>query len=143
MIEQAKSSLGRRIAEFREKRGWTQKQLSVATGISVTFLSEVENGKRNIGSESLLRVANALGATLDYLMKGEVEIVSKAALVVPPELEEAAEQHAWTFAEVSTLLKAHQMVLARRSGSSEASDRRQSKEDWENLYNRIVNNART
>lgn len=63
-------SAGDRIREIREAKRLTQDQLAERTGISKGFLSDVENGKRNVSSEYLLRIANALNASVDYLLRG-------------------------------------------------------------------------
>lgn len=40
------------------------------TGLSKSFLSEVENGKRGISAENLLKIANAVGCTMEDLLRG-------------------------------------------------------------------------
>src|SRR5262245_18843319 len=67
-------TIGDRIKEVREKRQRTQKWLAKETGISKGFLSEVENNKGtgNIGADYVIRISNALGVSLDYLLRGEV-----------------------------------------------------------------------
>ena len=110
------STLGRRIAACRVVRGWTQKRLAEQAGISVPFLSDLENDKRSIGAAPLVRLADALGASLDYLLKGiEYDGVSKAPLVIPGELAEAAEEQGWSVGEAQDLLKANSIVVGRRS----------------------------
>ena len=59
------------IKAVRGQRNWTQEQLAEAAGISKGFLSDIENDKRNISSESALKIADALGISLDYLLRGE------------------------------------------------------------------------
>jgi transcriptional regulator with XRE-family HTH domain len=132
------TTLGARIAECRESRGWTQKKLAEQAGISVTFVSEVENDRRMPGSEILLRIANALGVSIDYLLTGRsFASPPPRPVVVPPELARAAEDHRWPFAVVQDLLKAHQLVIARRSrdGVVERSEDL-SKQDWYKFYGR-------
>jgi transcriptional regulator with XRE-family HTH domain len=65
----------------------TQKQLADKAGISVTFLSEVENGKRNISMGKLLSIADELDTTTDYLARG-THSESRPRMVdkFPPEL---------------------------------------------------------
>ena len=41
------SSFGTAIKNKRKKVGYTQKYISEFTGISVSFLSDLENGKKN------------------------------------------------------------------------------------------------
>src|SRR3954453_13987215 len=90
------ATVGRRIAACREARGWTQKRLADESDLSVPFLSDVENDKRAIGSDGLLRLADALGASLDYLMKGTLDTSAvRTPLVIPHELAQAAEEHSW------------------------------------------------
>ena len=63
--------LGDRIKEIRQSLGWTQDRLAKETRISKSFLSEVENNKSDVSGDKLLKIANALNASLDYLLKGE------------------------------------------------------------------------
>lgn len=133
------ATLGERLAECREARGLTQKQLSTLADLSVQFLSELENGKRAIGSDALLRLADALGASLDYLLKGESAVSARRALVLPSELAEAAEEQGWSVSDAADLLKARQFVLARRSRGTEADERERplTKKQWVDFYKRF------
>ncbi len=110
-------SVGDRIREIREGKKWTQDQLAERAAISKGFLSEVENGKRNVSSEYLLRIANSLSASVDYLLRGTAELsgASKESIIIPPELSEAAERLNLTYAQTVELLEAHRSVIARRS----------------------------
>lgn len=62
---------GERIRRRRLELGWTQDMLVQKTKLSKGFISDVENSKRGISAENLLRIATAIGLSLDYLMKGE------------------------------------------------------------------------
>lgn len=53
--------LGRHIRLARTERGWTLKDLSEASGVSVSQLSSIERGAHLPSLESLLLVATALG----------------------------------------------------------------------------------
>lgn len=59
--------IGRRIREERKKLGLTQDALARKVGISVNFLSLIENG-RNMSMETLAKLANAFGVSIDYLL---------------------------------------------------------------------------
>jgi len=54
MSEFAKE-FGRRVKRFRELKKLTQKELAEDAGLSVSYLSEVENGKRSV---SLIKAVN-------------------------------------------------------------------------------------
>lgn len=57
-----------RIKELREKKGYTQEQLSALSGIDQSNISKLENGIRLGSAEQFLRLALALGTSVDYLM---------------------------------------------------------------------------
>jgi len=108
--------VGDRIREIRESRGLNQDRLADKAQISKGFLSDIENGKRNPSSDNLLRIANVLGASLDYLMKGEVQEEEQTRTVqIPPELSIAAQQLNLSYSQTIALLDAHRSVIARRS----------------------------
>lgn len=130
------ATTGDRIRFIREKKKMTQDQLTDAAGISKGFLSDVENNKRDIGSQSLLRIANALGASVDYLLQGETKevVAEKAPIVIPPALSQAAEELNLSYAQTLELLSAHNSVVARRSIRSQ---KEFTIEDWKNLHKAI------
>jgi transcriptional regulator with XRE-family HTH domain len=137
MSSSVPDSLGSRIAGCRDRLGWTQKRLADEARLSVTFVSEVENDRRVPGGEALLRIADALGASLDYLLKGTVDPPpARRPLVIPPELLEAAELLGWSVGDARDLLKFREMVVARRSRAGESDDpeRRLSTAEWRELY---------
>lgn len=57
--------IGKRVREFREKKGMTQEMLSERSGISVNHLSHIECANTKVGLPTLVKVANALDATID------------------------------------------------------------------------------
>lgn len=123
---------GDRIREFREARGLTQDQLANEAKISKSFLSEVENNHRNISSGNLLRIANALGASIDYLMLGESkEKVRREPVIIPAELSQAAEDLGLSYTKTLEILEAHNSVVARRSNKA---TKRLSVTEWKEFY---------
>ncbi len=59
-------TFGEAIRQRRKELGYTQKELSDFSGISVSFLSDLENGKPTAELEKCLHIAGLLG--LDVLM---------------------------------------------------------------------------
>lgn len=134
----AESTTGKRIAHLREHLGLPQKELARQAGISVTYLSEIENDKRRMGSDALLRLADALGVSMDYLVKGEETAPRpRQPVTVPSELWEVADEQQWSVGDTHALLKAHQIVVARRSKTSRNDGRPISKQEWVQLYRRL------
>jgi len=113
----------------------TQDQLAERAGMSKGFLSDVENNKRNVSSQNLLKIANVLGASVDYLLRGESrEPAAAGPVVIPPELSQAAEELELSYAAAVELLEAHRSVIARRSNRTL---RRFTVEDWKKLHEAI------
>jgi transcriptional regulator with XRE-family HTH domain len=104
-------------------------------GVSKGFLSDVENDQRRMGSDSLLRMAQALGASVDYLLRGdEPETPITAPDVIPRELAVFAQEEGLTYVQTVELLNAHNSVVARRSASGRPA---LSVADWRRLYEAI------
>ena len=61
--DRLRRDLGRRIRLARTERGWTLKELSEASGVSVSQLSSIERGAHMPSLESLLAMAAALRVT--------------------------------------------------------------------------------
>lgn len=60
----ARRNLGLRIRALREGCAFSQEELAHRAAIHVTYLSGLENGKRNPSLLVLVRLANALNAKL-------------------------------------------------------------------------------
>jgi DNA-binding XRE family transcriptional regulator len=56
------------IKVWREYRGLSQQQLGEGVGISASYLSQIETGKRAGSTEVLVAIAKALNVTLDDLV---------------------------------------------------------------------------
>ena len=127
---------GDRIRAIRGQQNWTQEKLAEAAGISKSFLSDIENGKRNISSESALKIADALGISLDYLIRGETgeRERQRQPVRIPPELSQLAEELDLSYSETLTLLDAHEAVVARRAAKKLRS---RTVDEWRNFYEAI------
>ena len=63
----AAKEIGKIIRERRKKIGYTQAYLSELTGLSTSFISDVENGKPTVELEKVINLASLLG--LDILLE--------------------------------------------------------------------------
>jgi len=59
--------LGKRIKEERQRLNMTQEQLAEHIGISPAFVGHIERNERSLSLPTLVRIANKLDVTLDYL----------------------------------------------------------------------------
>ncbi len=61
MIVTDAKTFGEAVRKRRKVLGYTQAFISDFCGVSVSFLSDMENGKRTIELEKAIRIANLLG----------------------------------------------------------------------------------
>ena len=60
--------LGSRLKRERERKGWSQNELSRQSGVRQALISELESGKKQDTTGLVLkRLARTLGVTMDYL----------------------------------------------------------------------------
>lgn len=65
-------TLGAQLKSAREKKGYTLKQLSEISGLSIGFISQVERGQTDPSLSSLKSLANSLDVKLRDLFDPEV-----------------------------------------------------------------------
>ncbi len=66
--------LGMRITYLRNKKNISQLELSIRSGVSKNYISDLENGRRNPTITILQKLANGLGVSLEKLFQGIVPI---------------------------------------------------------------------
>ncbi|NCU28931.1 MAG: XRE family transcriptional regulator [Candidatus Moranbacteria bacterium] len=64
MAENIKIRIGNRIRELRKDKGISQEKLAGLAEIDRTYMTSVENGRRNIAVVNLEKIVNALGVDL-------------------------------------------------------------------------------
>jgi len=126
---------GQRIRSRRLELKLTQDELAGKVGISNGFLSDLENGKRGVGAETLLDIGRVLGVSLDYLMKGEPNEIAavRAEVEIPRQLADFAENSGLTFRQTLTLLQMQRQLIAHRTSA----DVEQAPFDWPKFYESV------
>ena len=120
------SALGDTIKRLRLAHDWTLENLSNESGVSKGFLSELENGKRNnLGSSTLMRIAEALKVPVESLMEGGLQI--------PADLAQFASAENLTFTDAATLLKMRRQIFAHRDATRSDDDAF----DWKQFYEAV------
>lgn len=61
-------NLGTELSERRRRLGLSQAELAKEAGINRTYVSDVENGKRNFSVATLYALASSLGVTMAELV---------------------------------------------------------------------------
>ena len=59
----------RPVAAYRRHRRLTLRQLAARTGLAVGYLSEIERGVKPGSTSALSRIADAVGTTIDTLVR--------------------------------------------------------------------------
>ena len=128
-------TVGQRLRYIRDQRNLTLDRLGQMAGVSKSFLWGVENNKSGISGEKLLRVANALGASLDFLLRGDApEHYEASAIEIPVELSELAEELGLTYRETMTVLEIDRSIVARRRPTGGG---HKTAQYWQTLYNSV------
>lgn len=68
-LARARGRIAFNLRDLRLKSGLPQDTLSANAGISQTFFSQVETGRRNISVDTLERIADALGVDVIDLLQ--------------------------------------------------------------------------
>lgn len=126
------SNIGERVREQRLKKGLSLDKLSNLSGVSKTYLSEIESGvKQNPSADVLLKIATALNVSIQYLMQGEQKETSQA-IPIPQALKEFALEEDLRYSEVEQLFKMSGIALAHRGKKTEG--KQVSKDGWKKIY---------
>ena len=62
-------SVGLKIRNLREKKGWSQEELAYEAGLHRAYIGHIERGEKNIGIQNLEKIAKTLGTTCARLLK--------------------------------------------------------------------------
>jgi transcriptional regulator with XRE-family HTH domain len=132
-------TVGERIKARRDELAWTQDDLANKAGISKSFLSDLENGKRNVGADKLLDIARALSLSLDYLMTGKNAAKKetpelKAEVQIPTALADFAAEEGISFRQAIALLEMQNQIIAHRSSTKKGT---LEKVDWQKFYEAV------
>lgn len=85
---------GPRLRLARKEKGWTLKDLSAASGISVTYLSDLERGKlQNPTLDTITSLADAMGMSMNSLLGISESDNSEETL--PPALVSFCDSHSF------------------------------------------------
>lgn len=129
-------TVGRRINFIRTENGLTLEALAGRAGISKSFIWAVEQDRSGISGRRLLQVANALGASVEYLLRGEPapQGYEPEAIEVPRSLGEVAEELGLSYRQTMMLLDIERTIVARRASKVLTI---KNQEDWKALHDAV------
>lgn len=62
------ANLGSNIRSARKEKGWTQEKLAELSGINDKEVSHIEQGRRNITIDTLVKICNALNVDIENII---------------------------------------------------------------------------
>jgi transcriptional regulator with XRE-family HTH domain len=81
-------AFGRQVRALRDERQWTQARLAEQSGLDVSYISQIERGRRDPSLSSLRALAQAFSLTLPELFSEEQPTAHEAgARTLTAELE--------------------------------------------------------
>lgn len=90
--------LGTRVRQLRKKKGWSLTDLAEESGVSRSYLSQIERRESTPTQDKIVQLANALGVLPSELL-GE----KKEEIDIPESLQRFAEEEALGSAEIQML----------------------------------------
>jgi transcriptional regulator with XRE-family HTH domain len=124
-------TVGDRVKQRRLELGLSQDALARRAGISKSFLSDLETGKRSVGAETLLDLGRAMSVSLDFLMTGEDSGDQKPEVQIPASLATLADEEGLSFRQALTLLHIQEQILANRKSA------KRNEVNWREFYRAV------
>jgi len=118
--QKQQAEIGRRVRSRRRELELTQDALRVEAGLSKSFLSEIESGKRAASGINYLQLAEALDVDVGWLLTGDEATVAASVSadeppVIHPKLAILAEERGWSYARTAEAASMLNAVCARRT----------------------------
>lgn len=67
------TDLGARLRKLRIRARMTQEELAQEIEVSTSFVGHIERGSRKASLETMVKIANAMKISLDYLLSGSLQ----------------------------------------------------------------------
>ena len=83
------NSFGKVLKDFRVKKGYTQETMAEKLGISLKYISRIENGYSGIKTQSLINYMNFLGITPNTIFK---ELMTNQEIIKQIEISQKLNQ---------------------------------------------------
>ena len=97
--------IGSRVKTARLARHMTQQQLAEAAEISVSFLSNIENGRQSMNLRALIAISDALNVSTDSLIREVPHTASHIAEEIERELSSCTPKERETILQLVRLMK--------------------------------------
>jgi transcriptional regulator with XRE-family HTH domain len=112
------TAIGGRVRLRRREQDVTQEELADLAGLSKSFIGEVETGQASASGLMYLKIAKALGVSVEWLLTGDLPaspVVRPNDIAITPRVAELAEEEGWSYGETLDIAAALQTIVARRT----------------------------
>ena len=76
------------LRKIRKERDLTMKEVGIAIGVGESTISQYETGKRQPDQQTLLKLADYFGVSVDYLLGRKTEDNASPSLHIPDEYKD-------------------------------------------------------
>ena len=97
--------IGSRVKQARLAKHMTQQQLAEAAGISISFLSNIENGRQSMNLRALITISEALGVSADRLIRDLPPTASRITEEIESELSSCTPKEREAILQLVQLMK--------------------------------------
>ncbi len=98
--------IGSRVKQARLAKHMTQQQLAEAADMSVSFLSNIENGRQSMNLRALIAISDALNVSSDSLIREVPRTASHIAEEIEKELTSCTPKEREAILQLVKLMKA-------------------------------------
>lgn len=70
MSKAIRNKFGKQVRNLRRERSWSQEDLADNSGVHRTYIGAIERGEQNVSIDNIIKLAKALGVSLEQLFKG-------------------------------------------------------------------------
>lgn len=70
LVMDIQKKFGERVREIRHQKGLSQEALAFDASLDRTYMTSVENGRRNISIKNIEKIIKALGVSFEDFFKG-------------------------------------------------------------------------
>lgn len=112
------AAIGGRARRRRSEQKITQEELADRAGLSKSFIGEVETGQASASGLMYLKIAKALGVSVEWLLTGDLPespVVRPSDIAISPFVADLAEEQGWSYGETLDVAAALQTIVARRT----------------------------
>lgn len=89
------AQIGKKLKEFFDSKGFTQKQVAEALGVSPQYINSIFNDRKELGKKNAEKLANQFGLSYSWILTGEGDMTtSDVTPMRKTELEEYTETKA-------------------------------------------------